>query len=254
MRWHPLMVKWCLYLRHLSGKGCELLRDSGCIELPSQRTLRDYTHYVKATTGFSAEVDRQLMDATKVEVAKEWEKCVVLVLDEMYLREDLVYDKHSGALIGFSNIGDTNEHLLQFEQMLEGGETTRDAPLAKTMFVFMVRGLLTTLEFPYVQFPCAIISGDLLFDPFWEAVYRLERIGLKVLGATADGASTNRRLMKIHNSKRGQLVYRVINSHASEKRYLYFISDPPHLLKTIRNAWASPKRRLWVSITKTVTI
>ena len=25
MKWHPLVIKWCLYLRHLSGKGYELL-------------------------------------------------------------------------------------------------------------------------------------------------------------------------------------------------------------------------------------
>ena len=103
MRWHPLMIKWCLYLRHLSSRAYETLRDSGCIVLPSQRTLRDYTYYVQSSTGFSAEVDKQLIDATKPDQAKEWEKCVVLVMDEMHLREDLVYDKHSGALIGFAN-------------------------------------------------------------------------------------------------------------------------------------------------------
>ena len=58
MRWHPLFIKWCLYLK-LSSKAYETIRDSGCISLPSQRTLRDYTHFVKSTSGFSAEVDSQ---------------------------------------------------------------------------------------------------------------------------------------------------------------------------------------------------
>ena len=40
MKWHPLFIKWCLYLRHLSGKSYELLRNSGSIKLPSQSTLR----------------------------------------------------------------------------------------------------------------------------------------------------------------------------------------------------------------------
>ena len=31
-------------------------------------------------------------------------------MDEMHIREDLVYDKHTGALIGFANIGDINCH------------------------------------------------------------------------------------------------------------------------------------------------
>ena len=25
MKWHPLFIKWCIYLRHLSGKPYELL-------------------------------------------------------------------------------------------------------------------------------------------------------------------------------------------------------------------------------------
>ena len=56
MRWHPMIIKWCIYLRHLSGKAYESLRESGCISLPSQHTLRDYTHCVKAEAGFSSQV------------------------------------------------------------------------------------------------------------------------------------------------------------------------------------------------------
>lgn len=37
---HALMIK-CLYLRHLSCKAYKTLRESGCVELPSQHTLRD---------------------------------------------------------------------------------------------------------------------------------------------------------------------------------------------------------------------
>ena len=124
-----------------------------------------------------------------------------------------------------------------------------DQGLAKTMFVFMVRGIFTSISFPYFQLPCASISGDLIFDPFWEAVYRLERLGLQVVAATADGASTNRRLMKLHKirTKRGEITYKVLNPYAADRRFLYFISDPPHLLKTVRNAWVSPKRHLWVN-------
>ena len=27
---------------------------------------------------------------------------------------------------------------------------------------------------------------------------------------------------------------------------MFFVSDPPHLIKTVRNCWASKKRDLWV--------
>ena len=44
----------------------------------------------------------------------------------------------------------------------------------------MVRGLFTPLRFPYVQCPCRKLSGELLFQPFWQTIYDLERIGFKV--------------------------------------------------------------------------
>ena len=96
MRWDPLMIRWCLYFRHLSSSAYEMLRESRVIRLPSQRTLRDYTYYTKATTGFSDEVDRQLMEAAKIRTCPEREKYVITIMDEMHIREDVVYDKHTG--------------------------------------------------------------------------------------------------------------------------------------------------------------
>ena len=36
IRWHPIVVKWCHYLRHQSSSAHESLRKSGCLLLPSQ--------------------------------------------------------------------------------------------------------------------------------------------------------------------------------------------------------------------------
>lgn len=168
-----------VYVHYFRSSGAyEALRDSGCIKLPSQRTLRDYTHYVRASTGFSSEVDKMLFQAAKVASCPEREKYVILLLDEMHIREDIVFDKHTGAMIGFTKLGDVNDHLLQFERSLAEDQTS--PPLAKSMMVFMVRGLFNKLQFPYAQFPCASLSGDLLYEPFWEAVRRVESCGLKV--------------------------------------------------------------------------
>ena len=240
MKWHPMFIRWCLYLRHVSGKAYEVLRNSGCIRLPSQRTLRDYTHYVSAKTGFSIEVDQMLVSSLDVSIERN--RYVSLVLDEVHIRDNLVYDKHNGQIVGFVDLGKTNNHLLDFE-LLDGA----DRQVAKTMLVLMVRGLFTRVNFPYAQFACCVLTGELLFDPVWEAVSRLERQGIRVMALTCDGASTNRRLWKMHSTDKG-LVYKVPNVFAPETtRFLYFIADPPHLLKTVRNCWWNPKRALWVS-------
>lgn len=45
VRWHPLMIKWCLNLKPISSAVYHSVRSSGFLRLPSERTLRDYTHY-----------------------------------------------------------------------------------------------------------------------------------------------------------------------------------------------------------------
>ena len=173
---------------------------------------------------------------------------------------------NAGALNGFTNIGDINSHLASYEKQLEKND--RLEPLATSMLVMMVRGLFSRLRFPYVQFPCTdlsgttvkcyilymytlchnFISGDQLFDPLWEAVFRLECLGFRVMALCCDGLAANRRLFSLHQSK--GIVHKVINPHAhsGERRPLFFLSDPPHLIKTVRNCWANYKRKLWVSI------
>ena len=66
-----------------------------------------------------------------------------------------------------------------------------------------------------------------------------------MLGVTFDGASVNRRLIKIHLPKE-DFVHKVQNPYASDDRDLLFFSDPPHLMKTTRNCWQSKARYLWV--------
>ena len=122
-------------------------------------------------------LDEQLMKAAEIDTLELWQKCVILILDEMSIHEDLVYDKHSGELIGYTNLGDINNHLLAFEKSLSDPGPPE---IANSMLMFMVQGLFIPLQFPYCQFPCCSVTGDLLFKPIWEAVYRIERCGLQV--------------------------------------------------------------------------
>ena len=151
-------------------------------------------------------------------------------------------------LLWASSILETlDTHLTQFKQSDEKGKSI--GPLANPMLVIMVRGLFSGLQFPYAQFPCSSLSGDQLFPLFWEAVSRLERYGVKCLGLTCDGLAANRRFFKLHSDSRGtELTYKVLNPYTNESRAIYFMSDPPHLLKIVRNCWANKSGQLWVSI------
>ena len=111
-------------------------------------------------------------------------------MDKVHIKKYLVYDRHEGTLVGFAHLGDTDNHLLQFEAILQR-DSLQQQPLAKSMLVLMVLGLFPKLAFPYVQFACASGTGDLLMDPVWEAISWLELQGIRVLVHTCDGASAN---------------------------------------------------------------
>ena len=155
MRWHPLFIKWCIYFRHLSGSAYDFLRESGCVALPSKRTLRDYTYFISTTIEFSNEVDKQLMSVA--DLREERKRNVVLVLDEVYIKKGLIYDKHQGSLVGFANLGEISDHLLKFENALHVEDTPQQ--LASSMVVLMIRGLFHKLNFPYAQFAVSNLSA-----------------------------------------------------------------------------------------------
>ena len=114
------------------------------------------------------------------------------------------------------------------------------------MLVLMVRGLFNQLRF---QFPCNKLSGDQLYKPLWEAVGRLEHCGFRVMALVCDGLAANRRLFSLHNLESPALEsHKVFNTYSSDECFLYFLSDPPHLIKTVCNAWASNKCSMWVSV------
>ncbi|SMN01853.1 hypothetical protein SPONN_126 [uncultured Candidatus Thioglobus sp.] len=236
-RWHPLMIKFCLNIKLMSSAAYHALRTSGFIRLPSERTLRDYTHFFKSSPGIHSDLNEQLKKEAAIESLPESQRYVALLIDEMKIKEDLVYDKYSGHIIGFTSLGDLNDIMSCLEQGCE--EEVLHPSLSKYILVLMVRGIFFRLEFPYAHFGTEGATGDFLFPIIWDAIRQLECIGLKVICVTGDGASPNRKFFRMHGEK-GAITYKTHNPFADpkENRPLFFVSDPPHLVKTTRNCWS----------------
>ena len=147
IRWHEAVIKWCLHLKYLSSSAYHALRSSGIIQLPSERTLYDYSHWIESGVGFMKKVDEQLKAEANIQEDKD--RYVVLVWDEMKIKESLVYDKHSCRLTGFTNVGDINNRLNELEMHCTNCTTGSGRTVASHMLMFMVRGIFTSLEFPY---------------------------------------------------------------------------------------------------------
>lgn len=139
---------------------------TGCIRL-----LSTPTYYIKACTGFLSLVKRKCSERllTLTPVQRE-RQVLILLLDEMH--RCILYVR----ILSLTSIQDK----CTFKQQSLIHNTAPSPKVAKTIAVFMVLGLFNKLQFPYAQFPATDLSGDLLYDPFWEAVSRIEKSGLKV--------------------------------------------------------------------------
>ena len=237
MRWHPVLIKWCIHLKLLSSASYHALRTSGFIALPSERTLRDYTNYFSSKPGFQVEVFQQLQKEIESPSLPDSRKYVGIIIDEMKIKEGIVYNKYTGALIGFTNLGDVNDSLLEIERASD-----QRPVVAKYVLVLMVRGLLFDLRFPLALFGTQGVTAELLYSLVWEAVRLLKLSGLKVLSVTANGASPNRKFFRMHKASNttSKIVYKTRNHYSNEVpgRWLFFFADPPHLIKTVRNCWS----------------
>ena len=233
IRYHPMIIKYCLNLAAKSSSTYSDLRydsksGSGILLLPSLRTLRDYKNYIKPTRGFNPAVIKEL--ATKTSSFQPMERFVSIIFDEMKIQEDLVWDKYSGELIGFVDLGDIHTNFATLDDVKQ---------LATHVLVFLVKSIANPLSYSLATFATTGVKSFQIMPIFWKAVLYLEKFDLKVVSCTADGASPNRKFFRMHKAlecKAGKdVVYRAKNIHAKENRFMYFFCDVPHLIKTARN-------------------
>ena len=192
------------------------------------RTLRDYRNVITPSVGFNPAVIQELCQITKS--LSGVQRFVVLAFDEMKVQSKLVFNKNTGDLIGFLDLGDPDVNFAAFEDAEE---------LASHALVFYIRGIASDLKFSLAYFATGGLKSYQLMSIFWKAVAILElTCKLPVIVTTSDGASANRKFYRMHaamDSNAGKsVVYCTVNVYAPD-RYIWLFSDAPHLMKTARN-------------------
>ncbi len=173
-----MIIRFCLSFAAKSASAFEELRNSGVLRLPSRRTLRDYRNAIKPKVGFNPAVVEELSKTTShLEGAQ---RCVVLAFDEMKIQSKLVFDKHTGQLVGFLDLGDPDINYTAFEKKEE---------LATHILVFYVRGLTTDMKFNFAFFATKCLTSYQIMPIFWRAISILEvSCKLNVIATVSDGA------------------------------------------------------------------
>ena len=230
----PLIVRFALSIYHSSPAAYRQLinKKNEFLVLPSVNTLRKYTNFTEGSSGFNPDIIARLIEDSGLKDLNDLQKNVSILFDEMKIKGDLVYNKATGKLKGFTEMGDLNEELMRSME-----QSPEDRELARYVNMFMVRGIFTNLHYPFAFFASQGLTGDQLYPCCIEATGVLESIGFKVRAWVCDGASPNRKFFKIAQSLENcdsDPVYWTENPFDHSRR-IYFFSDYCHLLKTTRN-------------------
>ena len=193
IRYHPMIIRYCLALQAKSAAAYNEIRydektGTGFVVLPSQRRLRDYKNYIRPKQGFNHEIINELKN--KIKYFSDIERFMVILFDEMKIQENLVWSKHTGDLIGFVDLGDVN---LNYATLQETNA------IASHVLVFLLRSVVNPFKFSLANFATKNATASQIFPLFWKAVAICEtQCAIKVVAATCDGASANRKFFRMH--------------------------------------------------------
>ncbi|XP_034245722.1 uncharacterized protein LOC117647860 [Thrips palmi] len=251
MRWHPLMIRFALLLKTLSDSAYSAMAKSGFIHLPCEKTLYDYSHAMDVYEGCHPNI---IEDVAKVVSASKhpYQQNHVLSFDEVTISQNLVTRKATGEVIGYCNLDLAKSEVLNLEKKLKDTASevaptpVEELPMIKKMLSFMVRGVANSVQSVVASFGVNVLAKEDLHEYVWQVVGNLEMVGVRITAFICDGGPSNRGFFEMQPpatvNTESSVVFDTPNIYDPD-RNIYFISDPPHLLKTIRNCLYNSGRK-----------
>lgn len=256
MRWNPFVIKMALHLQMISSSAFRFVK--GFLPLPSERTLFDFTHFTEA----KEDIQEAILEEVKKKMDKDKEKKGVefkreddyfnLIFDEMDVCEDIVISRSTGCVIGYTNLTENEKEMANLEAEILKGKEFKPQP-AKKVLVFMALGVTNEIqEIAAVFTTSGSLTTSQLHTRVWEVVYRMENYEMKVLALICDGASVNKKFFRMHTpwDPHCSTIYATKNVASGEERPIFFLVDPVHILKSLRNNYANSyshrhSRKMW---------
>jgi hypothetical protein len=180
--------------------------------LPSVSMLRLWMSKIDVTPGFCTNVF--VMMQQKSQKLSDSDRMCALVFDEITLKTAVTYDKFSDSIVGYENFG-------------EFGSTEKPANHA---LVLMARGLKSKWKQPLAYFLVSnTTSAERLKVIVEHCIKQLSSANFTTVCVICDQGATNQQMFKMF-SITTEKPYAIVAN-----KTVFFMFDPPHLLKSLRN-------------------
>lgn len=177
---------------------------------------------IKTPCGFH----QPMFDLLKEKISSETDetkKHFIISIDEIHTRKNVTLDTKNMELSGLVDFGD--------------GSAVDISDKANHGLVIMLQSLMGNFNQPIAVFACkGPAGGVLLAKLIIQAIIFLEKANAKIHGVVSDGATTNRKFWtELGVSGKLDNVKNSFPNPADENREVFVFSDPPHLIKCVRN-------------------
>lgn len=146
---------------HLYPAAYKMVQSTGMIRLPSRRTLFDYAH---------AKPEEDGIDSVKLEfVAERVTKFVphrryhVLMADEIHISQNIVFQKSSGRVIGYTKLDEVDQEIKKLNNYLDHPNEEVSAAIASKALVYMVKGVSVRIKEVVASFPVSNPSAQQMY-------------------------------------------------------------------------------------------
>nr|XP_054933507.1 uncharacterized protein LOC129387861 [Dermacentor andersoni] len=216
-RYPPDLLVFASLLFTISPHAYRLLRSSMKLKMPHPDTIR------RLCSSYDVRPETEQQECSFLSYAKrivstykEHEKTVTLMIDEIHLQS--FFDYKAGLVTGAA---------------------VNSSTAAKTAHVFTIQSLLSSNKDVVRILPVAQIDAKALHDFLRKIVLDLEASGFRIIAVISDNNSINRKAMSYFAKPASVSI--VCQHPADPSRPLFFVVDPVHILKCIRNNWLNQR-------------
>lgn len=218
----PELRKFALSLHYYSPKAYNYVRTHFNSCLPHPKSISKWYKSINGNPGFMQEALNSITERVK---AADYPLLGTLIFDEMSIRQHIEYDGKNYS--GYVDFGD--------------GIINDNTSIAKDVLVFLFVCMNAAWKVPVGYFFINGITADQKSGLINQCICLLHDTGVKVIGLTFDGATTNLSTAKklqcnlMPNSLQTWFPHPVTNDK------IFIFPDPCHMIKLIRNLFGDMK-------------
>ncbi|XP_034254904.1 uncharacterized protein LOC117653377 [Thrips palmi] len=234
MKWYPTLIRYALFMRSTSQLG------SGMITLPSGKALFNFSQVLfKIKNSFQKADVSCFRDKPYLKNCNLIGSHNIVLIDEINVIDNLVYQKSNSELIGFVKLSDVKCEMDKIEEFIVADKCLDHRPIPSyTMLAYMVKGINNNLREVVGLLDAEDDSPQKVYDATWDVISTLEQNAFKVVGVVTNGSLKTKNFIDLHSGlmlDSGQ-VYATKNI-AAKDRLIYFFTDMWYLLRQIRNCF-----------------